>query len=81
MEYKHSSKSSSMCPLFWIQCVQEASRQCALLHNAMTVVYDLVKLIKFSPKQLYNLRKEISIQSRGENFTTITKNAVTQDGQ
>ena len=46
-------------------CFQEALKQCALLHNAMTVVYDLVQLIKFSPKRLSlsdNLRKEVSIQ-------------------
>ncbi len=50
-------------------CVQEASKQCALLRNAMTVVYDLVQLIKFSPKRLAlfnNLRKEVSIQTGGE---------------
>lgn len=50
-------------------CIQEASKQCSLLHNAMQVVYDLVQLIKFSPKRLAlfdSLRKEVSVQSGGE---------------
>ena len=47
-------------------CVQEASKQCVLVQGVMEMVYDLIKLIKFSPKRLAlfeNLRTEVSIQS------------------
>ena len=47
-------------------CVQEASKQCVLVQSVMEMVYDLIKLIKFSPKRLAlfeNFRTEVSIQS------------------
>ena len=75
-EYKPSSKKEASQALYvhclahsLNLCVHEASKKCAFLHSAMEFVYDLVKLIKFSPKRLAvfdNLRKEVSIQTGGE---------------
>jgi len=50
-------------------CVQEVAKKCDLVRNVMELIYELVQLIKFSPKRqaLFDrLRKEIAIQTGGE---------------
>ena len=48
-------------------CVhQETSKQCVLVQGVIEMVYDLIKLIKFSPKcfaLFENLRTEVSMKS------------------
>ena len=45
-------------------CVEEVSKKCDLVHNAMEFIYDLEQLLKFSPKRVAlfdHLRKEVAI--------------------
>ena len=45
-------------------CVQRVSKQCELLRDVMTFMYDLLQLIKFSPKRLSmfnSIRKEVAL--------------------
>ena len=47
-------------------CLQDTSKQCKILWNTMDFIYDLIQLIKFSPKQLTifeNFRKKITFNS------------------
>lgn len=47
-------------------CVQEVTKKCVLLRDIMQFIFDLVQLIKFSPKRssLFDgLRKEVSLNS------------------
>ena len=49
-------------------CVQDVTKKCELLRNCMAFIFQLVQLIKFSPKRLNlfeSMRKEISL-SEGE---------------
>ena len=53
-------------------CIQEGSKKCDLVRNVMEHIYELIKLIKFSPKRLAlfdALRKEVSMQTGGEILT------------
>lgn len=43
-------------------CVQEVTKKCIIVQNVMDFIYELVQLIKFSPKWLYvfdGLRKNV----------------------
>lgn len=45
-------------------CVQEVTKKCIIVQNVMDFIYELVQLIKFSPKRLYvfdGLRKNVVI--------------------
>ena len=47
-------------------CLQDASRKCKILRNTMDFIYDLIQLIKFSPKRLTifeNFRKEVTFNN------------------
>ena len=49
-------------------CVQEVTKKCVIMRNVMDFIYELVQLIKFSPKRLYvfdSLRKNVVV-SGGE---------------
>jgi hypothetical protein len=46
-------------------CVQGVSKKCDLVRNIMELIYELVQLIKFSPKRqalFDNLRKEVAVR-------------------
>ena len=47
-------------------CFKEVTKQCALVRNVMNFIYDLVQLIRFSPKRLTlfeSLKKDININT------------------
>ena len=50
-------------------CIQEVSKKCDLVRNVMELIYELVQLIKFSPKRqaiFDHLRKDVALQTGGE---------------
>ena len=50
-------------------CIQEVSKKCDFVRNVMDLIYELVQLIKFSPKRqalFDHLRKEVAVQTGGE---------------
>lgn len=54
-------------------CVQEVTRQCDLLRNCMDFIYQLVRLIRFSPKRLNlfeNVRKTIALADNESELTS-----------
>ena len=54
-------------------CVQEVSRQCDLLRNCMDFIYQLVRLIRFSPKRLNlfeNVHKSIALADTESELTS-----------
>ena len=44
-------------------CLQSVTKQCEIIRNALDLIFELVQLIKFSPKQLSlfdRMRKDIA---------------------
>ena len=47
-------------------CVKDVTKQCALVRTVMNFIYDLVQLIRFSPKRLTlfeSLKRDININT------------------